>query len=80
MMLSETPIDQLIEACRHVIESGFDEEALLQWRLKARDFLNDEVGPDHKYTQHFRNRVLEADSLALLSGGVSITGPGMKAH
>lgn len=83
----ETRIDELIEAGWDVLYSDFDARAFDQWRKRAFSCLNVLLGPDHLYTQSFRNYVETAEEISLLVGGgilsaareeVSRNGPSVK--
>jgi hypothetical protein len=56
-MAIEDRIDKLIKAGWGVVESDFDEGAFLNWKVRAADCLSDLVGPDHIYTEYFRDYV-----------------------
>jgi hypothetical protein len=67
-MLVEKHIDDLIEAGWNVIESDFDELAFLMWKKRAFDCLKQMLGPEHTYTQYFRDYVRQAEARNLLAG------------
>lgn len=66
--LSEKRLDILIEADWRVLESGFDERAFQHWRRHAFACMRACLGPDHTYTEYFRNRMTEPEVLSVLSG------------
>ena len=58
----------LIKAGWDVIDRDFDEIAFLEWRKTAVEYLTETLGPDHYYTKHFSNEVLQAEAVGVLSG------------
>lgn len=68
-MCVQRRIDDLIQAGRSVLESNFHPAAFQNWRKEAFYCLNALVGPDHAYTEYFRNYVQESEKTALLVGG-----------
>lgn len=72
-MCVQRRIDDLIQAGRSVLESNFHPAAFHNWRKEAFYCLNALVGPDHAYTEYFRNYVQEAEKTALLVGGGILT-------
>jgi len=67
-MIVEGKIDALIEAGWHVLETGFEDEAFLNWRIRAYECLEVLLGPSHHYTEHFRSAVRRSEATALLTG------------
>lgn len=49
----EKRIDDLIEAGWHVLDSEYDEAALVYWKKTASDFLIDFLGRRHSVTESF---------------------------
>jgi len=72
-MTSVQRIDDLIEAAWNVIDEEFDVRAMYQWKKKAFEFLADEFGPDHYYTQYFKSHVTKMERQNLLTGGGILT-------
>lgn len=68
-MSVEQRIDDLITAGWHVLDSDFDATAFRQWRKRAVDCLNSLFGPDHTYTQQFRDYVNREERKSILTGG-----------
>lgn len=64
----EKPIDDLIEAGWHVLESDFDDAAFHHWKIQAFNCITALLGPDHTYAQHFEDYVKEAEKTRLLAG------------
>jgi hypothetical protein len=60
-MIGEKPIDDLIEAGWHVLDSDFDGRAFLNWKKQALHCFSALLGPDHEYTEDFRNYVKHAE-------------------
>jgi len=60
-MLVNKPIDDLIEAGWHVLDSDFDDMAYLHWKKQALHCFSALLGPDHQYTKDFRNYVKQAE-------------------
>ncbi len=58
-MLVDNMIDDLIEAGWYVLESDFDLKALSNWRKEAFECVTALMGPDHTYTQYFKDFVRE---------------------
>jgi hypothetical protein len=52
-------IDNMVEAAWRVIRSDFDEDAVLQWKMSARDCLVNLVGEEHFYTEEFDRQIRE---------------------
>jgi hypothetical protein len=48
-------LDDVIEAGRHVVDTGFDEQAYLIWKKKVNRFLSDFVGPDKAESPKVKN-------------------------
>ena len=53
-MMSVQRIDDLIETAWNVMEEEFNIRAVYRWKKEAVEFLADELGPDHHYTQSFQ--------------------------
>jgi hypothetical protein len=66
--LVEGRIDALIEAGWHVLETDFDDDAFLCWRMRAYECLKVLLGPSHHYTEHFRSAVKGSEATAVLTG------------
>jgi hypothetical protein len=64
----EGKIDALIDAGWYVLETGFDREAFLHWRVRAYECLIALLGPGHHYTEHFRSTVRQSDASDILAG------------
>lgn len=69
----EKRIDDLIEAGWHVLESDFDNTAFQNWKRQAFNCLVALLGPNHKYTQSFKDYVKEAAEKNVLAGGGILT-------
>jgi hypothetical protein len=69
----ERKIDELIDAGWDVLYSDFDVRAFDQWKKSAFSCLSALLGPDHKYTQSFRNYVATGEEMSLLVGGGILT-------
>jgi hypothetical protein len=69
----ERKIDELIDAGWNVLYTDFDARAFDQWKRKAFSCLSALLGPDHKYTQSFKNYVAAAEEISLLVGGGILT-------
>jgi len=67
-MSSADRIDYLIAAGWYVLESGFDLTAFHNWRRHAFDCVNDLLGPEHPYTEYFRDLVAAEGKRDLLTG------------
>ena len=67
-MPDQLRIQDLIEDGCHVLENDLDQTAFLSWRKRAFDCLTDLLGPDHTYTQCFRDYVRATDKTSLLTG------------
>ena len=65
---AEQKFEDMIEAGWGVMERGFNEDAFLQWRIRAFDYLTEIMGPHHLYTQYFGDKGLEAKAMSVLSG------------
>jgi hypothetical protein len=76
----EGQIDDLIEAGWYVLESDFDPVAFVNWRQKALNCLKILLGPDHPYTEYFKDFVTEAEKCQLLTGTGILTAAKEKAH
>jgi hypothetical protein len=50
-------LDDVIEAGRHVVDTGFDERAYLVWKKKVHRFLSDFAGPDHAGARKVNNSI-----------------------
>ncbi len=64
----EGKIDALVEAGWNVLESDFDEEAFLHWRVRAHECLEALLGPDHIYTERFKETMGRSETTAVLAG------------
>jgi len=65
--MSSRRLDDLIRTAWDVIDSDFDQRAIYLWRKQALKFLDDHLGPDHYYTQCFRQNVEETEQKNLLT-------------
>jgi hypothetical protein len=63
----ERQIDTLIAAGWHFIVTNSDDMAFQSWRKHAFDCLTVLLGPEHRYTRHFRDRIDKAGALNILS-------------
>ncbi len=52
-MSGDKRLDNLVEAGWHVIDSDFDRAAIVIWKRRACEFLEDFLGPDHVSTKSF---------------------------
>jgi len=66
-MSIEKSIDELIEAGWHVLESDFDEASFEKWKAQAADCVNALLGPNHTYTEYFRDYIREPGQKNLLA-------------
>jgi hypothetical protein len=64
----EGKIDALVEAGWNVLESDFDEEAFLHWRIRANECLEALLGADHIYTERFKETMGRPETNAVLAG------------
>ena len=71
--MSVQRIDDLIEAAWVVMEEEFDIRAMCRWKKAAFEFLADEFGHDHYYTQYFKNHVRKLERRNILTGGGILT-------
>jgi hypothetical protein len=71
--MSVQRIDDLIEAGWNAIEEEFDIRAVYRWKKDAIEFLDDEFGPDHYYTQYFKNHIRDLEQQNVLTGGGILT-------
>ncbi len=67
-MATELNFERLIKAAWDVTARDFDENAFLEWRKRAVEYLTEILGPDHYYTQSFGNGVSLGEGKAVLSG------------
>jgi uncharacterized protein (DUF2164 family) len=72
-MMSVQKINDLIEAGWNVMEEDFDIRAVCRWKREAVEFLADEFGPDHYYTQYFKNNIRKLERQNILAGGGILT-------
>jgi hypothetical protein len=72
-MMSVQRIDDLIEAAWSVMEDEFNIRAVYRWKKEAAEFLADELGPDHHYTQSFKDHTREFERQNILTGGGILT-------
>jgi|WetSurMetagenome_2_1015567.scaffolds.fasta_scaffold463400_1 hypothetical protein len=72
-MMSVQRIDDLIEAAWNVMEDEFNIRAVYRWKKEAFEFLADEFGPDHYYTQYFKNHIRDLERQNILTGGGILT-------
>ncbi len=66
-------LDDLIEIAWHVVNTDFDPRAMCQWKKQAFDYLAENLGHDHYYTQYFKNCVEELEQPNLLAGSGILT-------
>jgi hypothetical protein len=71
--MSLKKLDDLIETAWRVVNTDFDTRAIYQWKKQAFDFLSENLGADHYYTQYFKNCVEELEQENLLAGGGILT-------
>jgi hypothetical protein len=71
--MSLKKLDDLIETAWRVVNTDFDTRAIYQWKKQAFDFLSENLGSDHYYTQYFKNCVEELEQENLLAGGGILT-------
>jgi hypothetical protein len=64
----ESRIDDLIEAGWYVLESDFDLNALSNWRKEAFNCVTVLMGPEHTYTQYFKDFMKETAKGGVLAG------------
>ncbi len=69
----ERKIDELIDAGWDVLYSDFDVRAFDHWKKSAFSCLSALLGPDHTYTQSFRDYVATEEEMSLLVGGGILT-------
>ena len=72
-MMSVQRIDDLIETAWNVMEEEFNIRAVYRWKKEAVEFLADELGPDHHYTQSFKDHTREFERQNILTGGGILT-------
>ena len=72
-MMSVQRIDDLIETAWNVMEEEFNIKAVYRWKREAFEFLANEFGPDHYYTQYFKNHVRQPGRQNILTGGGILT-------
>jgi hypothetical protein len=72
-MMSVQRINDLIEAAFNVMEDECDIRAVYRWKKEASEFLADEFGPDHYYTQYFKNHIRDLERQNILTGGGILT-------
>ncbi len=66
-------LDDLIETAWQVVNTDFDPGAMYQWKKQAFDYLAENLGHDHYYTQYFKNCVEELEQQNLLAGSGILT-------
>ncbi len=66
--MGERMIDELIEAGWYGLESDFDPQAFVHWKMKALECVECLMGPEHPYIQYFNLFVLRPASTDLLVG------------
>jgi hypothetical protein len=67
-MTIETQLDELIRAGRNVLATDFNEASFREWQRQALVCISAICGPDHTYTEYFRNRVRKAEEQNVLTG------------
>jgi uncharacterized protein (DUF2164 family) len=72
-MMSVQRIDDLIETAWNVMEEEFNIRAVYRWKKEAVEFLADELGPNHHYTQSFKDHTREFERQNILTGGGILT-------
>ncbi|HMK37619.1 MAG TPA: hypothetical protein VK463_21280 [Desulfomonilaceae bacterium] len=72
-MSVDKPINDLIEAGWHVLESDFDDAAFHHWKKQVFYCLSALLGPDHAYAECFREHVGEAEKKNILTGSGILT-------
>lgn len=68
-MVLEQRIDDLIQAGWHVLDTDFDEKAFQNWKIQAFNCLTALLGPEHTYTQRFKDYVRQSDQKQVMAGG-----------
>ena len=71
--MSLKKLDDLIETAWHVVNTDFDKRAIYKWKKQAFDYLAENLGHDHYYTQYFKNCVEELEQQNLLAGSGILT-------
>ena len=66
--MSVNRIDELIETATRAINAELDMNTVYRWKKQAFDFLAQNLGPDHYYTQYFKNYIDELEQRNLLTG------------
>jgi hypothetical protein len=72
-MCVQRRIDDLIKAGWGVVDSNFHPAAFHHWRREAFYCLKALLGPDHPYTEYFKNNVRKAEQNNVLAGGGILT-------
>ncbi len=67
--MSLKKLDDLIETAWQVVNTDFDTRAIYRWKKQAFDYLAENLGHDHYYTQYFKNCVEKLEQQNLLAGG-----------
>ena len=68
VLSTQENFEGLIKAGWDVLERDFDENTFLEWRKRAVEYLTEILGPEHYYTQRFGNKILQAETMGVLSG------------
>jgi hypothetical protein len=65
---AEQKFEGLIKAAWALMDRDFEENAFLEWRHRAFEYLTEMLGPDHYYTQYFADKISQAEAMGVLSG------------
>jgi hypothetical protein len=67
--MSSGTINDLIKTAQSAVENEIDIGEIYEWKKQAIEYLVDQLGPDHYYTQYFTNYMKELEQQTLLTGG-----------
>ncbi|MGO9565947.1 MAG: hypothetical protein ACLP5H_00255 [Desulfomonilaceae bacterium] len=67
-MSVEQQIDSLVKAGWIILNNNFSEVAFEKWRKEALKCLTSLCGPDHPYTEYFKNIIFEEKIRRMLVG------------
>jgi uncharacterized protein (DUF2164 family) len=67
--MSTRAINDLIKTAQNAVETEIDIRVIYEWKKQALEYLEDQLGPDHYYTQYFTNYMKEIEQQTLLTGG-----------
>jgi hypothetical protein len=65
----QKPIDDLIEAGWHVLDSDFDYSAFKHWKRQALNCFETLLGPEHGYTRYLQDCINVIDESVISEGG-----------